>query len=105
MLADAQGVAVPRVRDSACDREGSVGGSARRCVAVVVGAVCALAAPAAGAAGSNGRAPQPVGRGAACAWPVRADHRTMNLAYPDTAATYWVQRYSIPASARLDESW
>lgn len=106
MLADAQGVAVPRVGDSGGDREGSVDGSVRRSVAVVVvGAVCVLAAPAAGAAGANGRAPEPVGRGAACAWPVRADQRTMNLAYPDTAATYWVQRYSIPATARIEVTW
>jgi hypothetical protein len=105
MLADAHGAAAPLVGDWVRDGEVGVGRAARRCAAMVLGAVCVLHAGAAGAAGSGGRSPKPLGRGAACAWPVRADRDTMNLAYPDTAATYWVQRYSLPASGRIEVAW
>lgn len=80
-------------------------GAAGRCAVGVLGTVLAFAGLPAVAAGAGADAPAPLGRGARCAWPVRADRATMNIAYPDTAATYWVQRYSLPTSARLEVEW
>lgn len=33
--------------------------------------------------------------GTPCAWAVRADKETLNIAYPDTAATYWALGYDL----------
>lgn len=30
-----------------------------------------------------------------CAWPIKADRETLNVAYPDTASTYWSHRYRL----------
>lgn len=49
--------------------------------------------------------PKPIGAGAGCAWPVRADRETLNVAYPDTDATYWVQRYSLAPGERIAYRW
>lgn len=54
-------------------------------------------APAAGSAVA--------GTTATCSWPVKANKETLNVAYPDTAATYWVQRYSLAPGERLDLGW
>ena len=54
-------------------------------------------APAAGSAVA--------GTTASCSWPVKANKETLNVAYPDTAATYWVQRYSLAPGERLDLGW
>ena len=36
-----------------------------------------------------------------CAWPTRADRSIDNIAYPDTAATYWGQGYATEAMRAL----
>jgi len=38
---------------------------------------------------------------AGCAWPVRADRATLNIAYPDDGATYWATGYALRADERL----
>lgn len=37
-----------------------------------------------------------------CAWNVRADRETMNIAYPDTAATYWTMSYALAPDEHLE---
>lgn len=37
-----------------------------------------------------------------CAWPVRADKQTLNIAYPDTAATYWATSYALASGETLE---
>lgn len=37
-----------------------------------------------------------------CAWAVRADEETQNVAYPDTAATYWAISYDLAPSETLE---
>ena len=37
-----------------------------------------------------------------CAWPTRADETVNNIAYPDTAATYWGQSFSLAEGERLE---
>ncbi|MGZ4794656.1 MAG: hypothetical protein ACXV8T_02085 [Acidimicrobiia bacterium] len=39
-----------------------------------------------------------------CAWPTRADTATLNVAYPDTGATYWGTRYHLARGERLEIS-
>lgn len=39
---------------------------------------------------------------AGCAWRVRADKATLNIAYPDTAATYWATRYRLAEGQHLE---
>ena len=82
----------------------------RRIVAVVGAAVVAFAAALVGSHGSAGATggagtPAPIGAGARCAWPVRADRETLNVAYPDAAATYWVQRYSLAPGEHIRYRW
>lgn len=36
-----------------------------------------------------------------CAWPVKADEDTLNVAYPDTNATYWATPFDLGAGERL----
>ena len=36
-----------------------------------------------------------------CAWAVRANRATLNVAYPDTAATYWSMRFTVDPGHRL----
>lgn len=64
-----------------------------------------VTAPIAGSAGASTPGRAPLGAGARCAWPVRADLATMNIAYPDAAATYWVQRYSLAPGATIEVDW
>ncbi len=42
-----------------------------------------------------------IGRGGLCAWPVRADKTTSNIAYPDTNATYWGLSYDLAPGEAL----
>lgn len=44
------------------------------------------------------------GASAVCAWNVRADKATLNIAYPDTAATYWALSYALAAGEHLELS-
>jgi hypothetical protein len=37
-----------------------------------------------------------------CAWPVRADVDTLNIAYPDTNATYWTLTYALAPGEELE---
>jgi hypothetical protein len=37
-----------------------------------------------------------------CAWSVRADAETLNIAYPDTSATYWALSYDLGPGERLE---
>jgi hypothetical protein len=37
-----------------------------------------------------------------CAWAVRADSETLNIAYPDTAATYWAMSYDLAPGEMLE---
>lgn len=37
-----------------------------------------------------------------CAWKTRADAETLNIAYPDTAATYWALTYSLAPGETLE---
>lgn len=39
---------------------------------------------------------------APCAWATKADKRTLNVAYPDTAATYWTTSYVLAPGERLE---
>lgn len=77
-----------------------VGGAALTVALALIG----VGAPAhAGPRVSNARAT--LGAGATCAWPVRADRDTLNVAYPDTDATYWVQRYSLAPDEWVRYRW
>lgn len=78
-------------------------GWTRPAAVLVAGALVAVSAPTAPADGSG--TPAPLGTGARCAWPVRADRETLNVAYPDTAATYWVQRYSLAPGESILYRW
>jgi hypothetical protein len=75
-------------------------------IGVSVAAVALLAAvPACASSGSTG-APSstttaPSGSRAVCAWKVRADRETLNIAYPDTSATYWGMRYALAPGEHL----
>jgi len=37
-----------------------------------------------------------------CAWATRADKATLNVAYPDTAATYWALSYRLAPGERIE---
>ena len=37
-----------------------------------------------------------------CAWAVRADKATQNIAYPDTAATYWATAYNLGPGEQIE---
>ena len=76
---------------------------ARAALAVLLST--ALTVGSATAAAGATPAPQPIGAGARCAWPVRADRETLNVAYPDTSATYWVQRYSLAPGEGITYRW
>ncbi|HMT26256.1 MAG TPA: hypothetical protein PKD07_18150, partial [Microthrixaceae bacterium] len=39
---------------------------------------------------------------AGCAWAVRADKETLNIAYPDTSATYWATSYQLAEGQHLE---
>lgn len=39
--------------------------------------------------------------GISCAWAVKATKDTLNVAYPDTGATYWAMRYNLIAGDRV----
>lgn len=78
----------------------------RRLGVATIAAVLTMAGvgvPAHGA--SRAPSPKPIGAGARCAWPVRADRETLNVAYPDTEATYWVQRYSLAPDEQVLYRW
>jgi hypothetical protein len=52
----------------------------------------------AGTVGPAGTAPV----GANCAWANKADKATLNVAYPDTAATYWSTSYALAPGEHLE---
>ena len=69
-----------------------------------VAAVALLAAvPACSSGGSHATSSTttPGASGATCAWKVRADKQTLNIAYPDTSATYWGMRYALAPGQHL----
>lgn len=59
----------------------------RRSAAVMAIAVAAL--------GLAACAPPSLEAGISCAWPIKADKDTLNVAYPDTGATYFVTKYTL----------
>jgi hypothetical protein len=75
----------------------------RRCAAVAVVGLLAVGcaddtmATGAGSASSSGGTER-------CAWSVRADKATLNIAYPDTSATYWSMSYSLAPDEHLEVS-
>jgi hypothetical protein len=79
----------------------------RHVIPVVVVAVLAGCAGSEGDAGAVRRtttslptAPAPAEH--PCAWPTRADRSIDNIAYPDTAATYWGQGYRLADGETLE---
>lgn len=42
---------------------------------------------------------------AVCAWATRADEEVQNVAYPDTAATYWGTSYALAPGEELELDW
>jgi hypothetical protein len=78
---------------------------ARVLVAGALVAVTSAPVTAAAAPGGAGGTRAPIGSGARCAWPIRADRETLNIAYPDTAATYWFQRYSFAPGESVLYRW
>lgn len=75
-----------------------------RPVAVVAVAAALLVA----ACSSDGSKPAATGtvtrQPVTCAWPTRADRATLNVAYPDTGATYWTTRYRLARGERIEVS-
>lgn len=41
---------------------------------------------------------------AECAWPVKANRETLNVAFPDTASTYWSYRYHLAPGEEIEIS-
>lgn len=46
----------------------------------------------------------PVTASAECAWPVMANRETLNVAFPDTASTYWSYRYRVRPGTEIEIS-
>jgi len=70
---------------------------------LVLGAACSAttvgsAPPTSGPAPVAGPTAAP---GTACGWPSKADKATLNVAYPDTAATYWATSYVLAPGESL----
>ena len=78
---------------------------ARLAAFLVAASIVAVPVPAASATSGVSNVRAPLGAGAGCAWPIRADRETLNVAYPDTAATYWVQRYSLAPGESILYRW
>jgi hypothetical protein len=72
-------------------------------VALLVGAGCGDA-ESGGSSTSSGNSGTTVATEGAdtCAWKVRADKETLNLAYPGTAATYWAVSYALAPGEHLE---
>lgn len=64
-------------------------------------AACTSESPAS-SAGTDAAADSASGQ--VCAWAVRADKQTLNVAYPDTAATYWGLSYNLAPGETLELS-
>lgn len=91
-----------------------------RCLTTFGLALALLSAASACSSGDNGAPPTSSGRGAtatdgsatttngtnvagtACAWPNKADKATLNVAYPDTNATYWTTSYRLALGESLE---
>lgn len=77
----------------------------RRPVGAVVAVVVASVLTVAGCS-SDGSKPAVTGtvssQPVTCAWPTRADRATLNVAYPDTGATYWTTRYRLAPGERVE---
>ncbi len=74
-------------------------------VLVLVAVLGGCSGATTGESAAPGTTAPPVATPATCAWPVKADKATLNIAYPDTAATYWAQRYSLAPGERLELGW
>lgn len=46
----------------------------------------------------------PAAASAECAWPVMANRETLNVAFPDTASTYWSYRYRVRPGTEIEIS-
>jgi len=68
---------------------------------IALGAGCGGDEGGGGASPSSASSPAP-GDAAVCAWATRADEETQNVAYPDTAATYWGLSYALAAGEELE---
>lgn len=75
----------------------SLGRSIRVLVAFVVGIVVAAML-----AGPSSAAPQGYTAGPGCAWPMRTHAGALNLGFPETNATYWVQPYRLGVGDWID---
>ena len=58
----------------------------------------ATASPGASSPAADGSA---LADGQACAWPVKVDADTANAALPDSAATYWIERFPVAPGLRI----
>lgn len=68
-------------------------------------AVCVLLAACGSDTGPRGAASATDSAGPpVCAWSVRADKATLNIAYPDTGATYWTLSYALAPGEHLELS-
>ncbi len=66
--------------------------------------VVAIAGACSSSGTSHKSAPATAQNSAACAWPTRADKATLNVAYPDTASTYWSTSYRLAPGEHLELS-
>ncbi|MFN8051408.1 MAG: hypothetical protein U0Q22_08235 [Acidimicrobiales bacterium] len=66
----------------------------------VVRRLVAVVAPAVAAVGLASCVPQPTA-GISCAWAIKADKASFNVAYPDATATYFGTKYNLVAGQRL----
>lgn len=82
-------------RDAVHTRGGFVG-------VVVLVLAAALASCSSGSKKNGSSASSSTASSAPCAWPTRADKATLNIAYPDTASTYWSTSYRLAAGEHLE---
>jgi len=64
--------------------------------------VAALVPLLAACGGGSSSTEEGSGQEQPCAWAARADAETLNIAYPDTAATYWAISYDLAPSETLE---
>jgi hypothetical protein len=70
-------------------------------LAMLVMAGCSPGATASPAASSPAADGSGLAGAETCAWPVKVDADTANAALPDTAATYWVERFPVAPGLRI----
>jgi hypothetical protein len=66
----------------------------------VLAVALAISLPAALLAGCT-TAALPTTAGIGCSWPYKTDRDTLNVAYPDSGATYWTTSYNLLAGEKL----